>query len=870
MSSLRFWICGLLWITLGLQAFYTLILLQGPHYPAPKILIHWIERSCREKGFRCEFTGLWIDAHGGITCDNLCVFKDQNPKPIAGAQRIHLSPHWLQILLGQWKPKRLQIQNGFIAPSVHQKVLIHQIQFKGQGFAWGWNIDSLSAYARNHRLQAKGQFISLLSKHQPNLRSGSVNWNDTIGVIEKFIDCVQKGDLSLHFYRSNIAQTLVNAQWSADRLEDPALPITLSRVFTEGKFLLSSHGIEPQGAFFIQGENLNYQEKPYAPFLRGAVHFEKSPHSAFTPMLKSAECFAPSLVNLEFPIERAWLKFQRNSQKEWESQTALFHQNSWAIAQTPLDTLLSLKSKELPPKGHFPILQGHLYPETLKALAPFIEPLQDLSQLPEIIFKGFYCFDHNQNKDECKIYFKGNALQWKTIQLEKLYGIFVRQPSEWGLESFEAAHKSGNVTGSIKIFPHQQYAIDLKGNLNPTLLNPYLPDWWSSIWPPLEFQNAFPHADLRIFYEENNPVYFHVHGSISGEKLHYHKVYFDTFKTQLKAFPEKVDLGPFKATVKSKEATGTVSWILNSELEKTIFQVKSNLPIDCYKIFSPATSLVEAFNPESCPHLTAQGERIEHLEYPLELSINLDSPEPITVKGLELDNLHFHCSQHEQTITIDPLDIGLANGKINGKATINLNNPDNHLFEFELNANDLQLEYLQREFPLLNKIQMQPILSRSATPAQTAGPFGLVDAFITGKGPLNQPEMMDANGFIHLKASAQPNTLLGIKFYTHNFTKPFDDTDVNSKDLFIQELYAPLKINNGIFFIREGWISGPTSRIIANGSCNLSTQAIDFTFSMQPFREVPLLAAAFLPLRPLTQAFKMRLTGTLMHPEIGK
>lgn len=858
-------ILGLLWVILATQFAHILFLSLGPQYLAPQPVIHWIEKWLASKNLRCEFTSLWIDAHGGISCENLSIFKLDVLEPIAGAQKFYISPHWLQLFFGQWKPKVLQIHNGFIAPQLYPKPFLKQINFQGRGFAWGWNIDVLNAHMGDHRIHIQGQLMSLLQNNQAPFEVSSSILKDFINALQEPLDGLKNGQLLLRCHRAKIGQTSIDLYGSANSFTSNAF--TLANIFTQGQFLIGPAGLKPQASFYAQGEDLSYENTCYAPFGQALLVFDTPPNTPFIPVLKNAQCFALGLKNIPFPIDCAWMKITPDVDPMTQAQLLLEYQDSWAAIEAPFYNLLKLKDKALPPVGDLPPMRASISSETFRQIGPLISILQNVTISSTVRLNGFrtYC----QELPSYKVHFQTGPAEWKTIKLDSSSGIFSYNSNAWGLDAFEAQHKTGKVRGSIAVQPKNRYALKLQGSIDPAVLTPYLPKWWEAIWKPLRFSSQFPSTDLRIIYEDTDPVYFSVHGSVAGAKLSYYETPFDAFEAKIKAFSQCIDLGPFKATVGLKEGSGTISWLLNPQSSKTIFEFKSNLPISSYGIFAGAKPIIEIFDPKNAPNIIALGELPKGALYPSKLSLELDSPQQITLKGIRFDHLHFHCEHASHKMTLDPLQIGLGKGKLDGGLAVTLmeNSSQNHQFEFEFNVNDVQLEELKKSFALLNKLEIQPTTTRTAF-QNTEGPFGLIDGFFKGDGVLSTPITLNAAGFLHLQASRQPNTFLGLKFHTNNFQKPLEAN--NTKDLFVQELYAPIAIGNNILSIKEGWIRGPTSRIIMNGSCNLINEEIDFTFAMQPFREVPLLAAAFFPLRPITQALKMRFIGTLSNPQAAK
>jgi hypothetical protein len=854
------------------QTLYIGVLLLGPVYRAPAFLIQAIDETLGQKGLRFEATDVWIHAHGQIKAKNLLIFLKSSSKPIAGAQRLQMTPAKLALLGGKWRPKAIQIENGFFAPQFHTKPLFHRLHLKAKGYAWGWDIGSFRTESFNTTLFAQGQILT------PNLSLGQeadkASWMALLTTATQWLQAIDTSSLKLKFQRTNTRQTLCNAIFIADELHYQTQGATAQGLYAHGQFTFGSAGIQAPHPVSAHIKNLTHSALGKAKSVSLRFHFPSLLHNLQPPFVQRFDAFAPHL-DCPWPIDRCSIYFEDLPLKPHVLTATAFQKNSWLRIKKDWEgPMPSIQAFENGPYT----CSAKAHPETLKTLQEYFPMLKEIQHLPTVNLIGKAEFNGDWDTTEGKVFFNSKDLKWKNLEIEQLNGIWDKKDSIWIFKNLYASNPTGDIKGgvSIEFAPFKnldnRYTMDLKGSINPRLLNPHLPKWWSKIWPGLSFPQKFPSTSLRIVLNDLDGQDFSVDGTVQAENLTYQTITYDHFETRLKALPGIVKLSTFTTEISPYKGQGSFSWQwdpITGDLQKNTFALKGNLPLQAYQALNPIKPWLGHQPASGHPYITIEGEVLPKDNFPQALNMTFDSQEPIALNGLQFDHLHFHIADVGQKFLITPIKAGFAKGKLSATAEITPAPSVPLNLNFQLNAEGMQWEALQNQFPILNKVGAYPILSRNTPEAHTQGPFGIIEGSFKGNMPMGQWERLKATGWVRLKASDYPNIFLNLNFLSSGFKNGFN-LSKSPQGIIIQELSSTFTLNNGLLSLQDSWISGPSSRIIAKGTCFLPTKQLNLNFTIQPFREIPILSAAFLPLRPLTNYLQMNVTGTLDNPQIGK
>jgi hypothetical protein len=451
------------------------------------------------------------------------------------------------------------------------------------------------------------------------------------------------------------------------------------------------------------------------------------------------------------------------------------------------------------------------------------------------------------------------AFDWRNLSFDRLSFKIGLQPHHLIIQRC-----LGKVpTGFFELIGHLQKTgvsrLQVLGQLDPTLLNAYLPDWWKSIWPPIVFANIWPRADLDIYCDFNDVGPIRVIGLIEGYDFSYYHEWINQFKTHLYAKNQDVQLGPFVIGVGEARGLGDIRWLFDpayNEPIATFLTYEGNLPFNTLKSFQAAKKFLNWFDCPIPPVLKLSG-----ASYLLEsdkdyLLLKAESSASLRYWGVVLDNLYFQAKQTGALMAIAPINFGFCGGQGTARATVDNCRRDDSLLQLTVSVQDVQKNQLSENVPQLS--DFRSLISKNEL--NTAGQStGVIDGHFSGYCPLGNIFGLEGEGYFYLQSFRKMGFLGASDLLKRQ------STDIKN-DFEIREISTGFRIKNNFLYVEDARLSGPTTRIIANGSYHLLNHLLDVRLRFLPFAEVPLIATAFLPLRPLSKFFEMRLTGSLENP----
>ena len=96
-----------------------------------------------------------------------------------------------------------------------------------------------------------------------------------------------------------------------------------------------------------------------------------------------------------------------------------------------------------------------------------------------------------------------------------------------------------------------------------------------------------------------------------------------------------------------------------------------------------------------------------------------------------------------------------------------------------------------------------------------------------------------------------------------------DNAELNLGSFSLKEASSPLKLEGSKVFFENLELTGPSSKVRSKGFLDLGEQTLDFRVKAYPLGEVkfPVVAVLAFTLRPFTNLFEVRVTGSIEDPE---
>ena len=422
--------------------------------------------------------------------------------------------------------------------------------------------------------------------------------------------------------------------------------------------------------------------------------------------------------------------------------------------------------------------------------------------------------------------------------------------------------------------PHA-YEFRLSGNCHPNDINNWLGRWWRKIWKDFSFPDKIPYGNFKISGvwggEAGNSKTF---GIVDAGKLNYKE-----FKTENSNITVQVDANATQIYGKNIiHNKGTLSGILafpRKHLNSPVFlsySVDGHYPLnDARTIFGQTfEKVIKDINATNLL-CSATGEilnQTEGINAESNFNLNIQSISPLTIKGFEVKELHGNVVKKSSFIEgkFPKFKIAEGMGQLN--------------FEMETNASEelVKLNFSLKDankrllFKDIIRARKHGFVNKFSTEEEglnnvedLSSTEGIVSLTIQAGGPLSNPLHFEGTGMIQLKESklGQINLFGKISESLSNLKIPMPSTAFS-----FNELTIPFVLNNETMSFDNLILTGPLSKIKAQGHFNLSSGTIDLIarLSLVGNIPIPIIKNLIQLVDPLSKVAEIKMTGNYQNP----
>ena len=224
---------------------------------------------------------------------------------------------------------------------------------------------------------------------------------------------------------------------------------------------------------------------------------------------------------------------------------------------------------------------------------------------------------------------------------------------------------------------------------------------------------------------------------------------------------------------------------------------------------------------------------------------------PFSYNKFPLDYIDLKARFTPSATVMNDVRMGFAKGDVRGNARLTK--------QFD---QDPELAFTMKLFSADERIasnHIKGLNNDSFVPNTPSTPGGFLNMQITARGTPGKLSSFSGNGDISIsQANFGKVNLFGL-FLLPLPWGSFKLTDATTS----------FSIENGIVHFPDLNIFGPTTNIKAQGDYYLDPRQLNFTLKIYPLTKikVPLVSQAFTLLSPITQPFRVRLTGTIEKPK---
>ena len=404
----------------------------------------------------------------------------------------------------------------------------------------------------------------------------------------------------------------------------------------------------------------------------------------------------------------------------------------------------------------------------------------------------------------------------------------------------------------------------LSGFLRPPDIEGWFKPWWPALWKNFAFPTAAPAANIDIQGRWRFPALTTVFVGVDARNPVVREVPFDEVHTRVYSHGHDVDALSVNALRKEGSVRGWFTRTFDmdkSEWQSIDFDMTTSVDLaECARIIHKVgPEILAPFRFEHPPEVHAKG----HIDGPAapggpneNVSFDVHSSGGFAFRGFPLRDVSFAGSMKNRRVDLHELKAGFAGGKAEAKLSVV---PEGSLRKVEVQASlsgaklGKIIESVEAYAAITRKNSVLPKASKEERASNAS-----LDANVRAEGILGDPYSYHGTGTAQLSGSELGHVrLFGdlselLKFTSLRFT--------TAKTTF--------KLAGPMIDFQSVRVTGHNSAIDAHGTYSLKTKTLDFKAQVWPFEQSDGLVrgAVGLVLSPLTVFLEVKLGGTLAKP----
>lgn len=445
--------------------------------------------------------------------------------------------------------------------------------------------------------------------------------------------------------------------------------------------------------------------------------------------------------------------------------------------------------------------------------------------------------------------------------------------------SIEIRNASGEMGKSIVNGSYSQkwnppaYEFNVKGNCYPPDINNWIGTWWENLWVNFSFPDNTPHGDFRISgVWGGRPGNSKTYGVVNAEKLQYKGLNTLSSTILVEIDYNNTKISSSNITHKNGKLSGLLIFPrkhINSK-KSLSYNLDGDYPLnDAKLIFGKSFyNVVKDINATKVL-CNAYGD-IFNDSKPTNSSSNfmvsLQSDSPITVKGFKINRFYGKIGKQLSITSGDFPNFEMADGK--GQLNFNLDaNGSQETVKFKFSLKDAKKDLLIRDISESQKKGFLGDFSTNNQDSQSPTNLGgTISVSLEAEGPTNNPLQFEGTGKIHLKETTVGSiNLLGkVSEGLKKLNLP-----VPTGALSFNDLEIPFSLNNETMSFDKLNLTGPISKISAEGSLNFSSGTVDLIAKLSLIGNIPIPIIKNLVkiIDPVSKIIEIKITGTFKNPK---
>lgn len=429
----------------------------------------------------------------------------------------------------------------------------------------------------------------------------------------------------------------------------------------------------------------------------------------------------------------------------------------------------------------------------------------------------------------------------------------------------------------LQNFKSQSYGLSTKGRLIPNQYNPFMPRWWKAIFnEDITFNEAsWVEGDCVVYGDTPKFTTNFYYGQFKGGNLAYREVPVGSGHLTLRGRNRYTEIHKLNTISDSHWIKGDIHFTsYPDEIPASAgirYDLEGKLPlVELRKLLPPETAKnLDPFETTQAPTLRLQAAQFREKDYPQfeglsYLQLDVEAEEPLAFNDLPLQYLRFKLHARDKRLSLRELDFGIAGG-IGTGAIDKFEMPYGAApwLRFDLQVDNADYARTRKIIKSFKKDTLEDAASESPKTNEE----GVIHLAVHSEGPLDDLDKLSGFGRFTLDhdnlATVQ---LLG------PFSMILEQTPLGFTSLKLNQMNSDFAVEDGFMKFSPLSITGPQTSIEANGTLQLSDQALDLIVGINLIGN---LSKKINPLKPITDILnplnylmQFRITGTLEDQKI--
>ena len=426
--------------------------------------------------------------------------------------------------------------------------------------------------------------------------------------------------------------------------------------------------------------------------------------------------------------------------------------------------------------------------------------------------------------------------------------------------------------------PTKDFKITLRGSALPDQYGPLLPKWWDTIFEDVDFNSdTLGYGDFVIYGNAapQSPVFFLGHAKATN--VAYKKAMIDEGELIVRGFDNYTELHNIDAKTGGGWAKGNVGFTTairpKTGLVSVRYDFDSLMPLDvASKIFGgDVATIISDFEVTQLPRVILDGATFSKgtPQYETENFFNLAAEinTSVSFKKTPLDHLQFKLYSRDKDIYLRDVEFGYADG--NGSAIMDIYSTQDasNQLRFLLSLKGANQEKAVQNLPSLDGIE-DHLTKIQTEDDQEARSTGTLSLNLHAEGPAD--DIYQYNGYGDFNVL---NEQLGAIQLLGPLSSLLQNTRLSFTSFNLDHMTASFEVAQKQLNIQDLIIDGPRTRIWADGTFQIPTQALDMDLRVNLFANIGDPDSAINSLRkfitsPLPNLLVFDLTGTVHEQKL--